>query len=296
MSSETEKVRCLGDAPAVGDLAWGGEGDRVLIDAAQTHLRSKEFTALLGADQQASSWSRPTGTSVISVTGAGRLVKTPASGDGAPADISFLARHDEAVYHPSGTHIVSTGKGAGGYGIYIANNEGGNQQQLAVSEAARRVYDLAMSHDGKTLFYAAEHRQRFDLHSLSLKELSKGAGTTGRLRRLFTGDDEITDIHVSEFSTEPLIAFRSGCRAYVDSEEGETAILEDEGFSRPVGWLPDATLVVILSGNECDGPGDLYAYTNGGATLLVEDVDAAAIRAVLPPPPDPPVVSTEVVA
>ena len=57
--------------------------------------------------------------------------------------------------------------------------------------------------------------------------------------------------------------------------------------ARPIGWLPDRSLVVRTG---CTGPvGDLYAVTAGAPPrLLVAGVANAAVRAVLPLPESAP--------
>ena len=60
----------------------------------------------------------------------------------------------------------------------------------------------------------------------------------------------------------------------------------------PVGWLPGQQLLVAANADGCDRPVGLWVVdvVPGGpasATLLVTDVDRAAIRAVVPDPPPP---------
>jgi hypothetical protein len=86
-----------------------------------------------------------------------------------PYDISFLADHDEVVYHPAGTHVATTGTdGDGTYGVWLATNLGEEPQLLAIGEDARRIFSLGFRHDGTTLYYAAEHDDRYDVHALRL--------------------------------------------------------------------------------------------------------------------------------
>jgi hypothetical protein len=293
-------VRCIIDDVDAERIAWGGGADRVLADGAQTTLHTPDANVAMGEEQQATSWSRPTGTSAISVSPDGRLLKQSTEGADA-ADISFLERHDEAVYHPAGTHIATVGSDDGGtYGLFISNNEGRDEQLVAVGESAKRIYNLAFNHAGDTLYYAAEHNHRFDLHSLKVTKTEVGnSGTVdSRLGTLFSGPDDVTKIVVSEFSSDPLIAFQTHCRTRIISGDEESPLdgsLGDDN-SEPVGWLSDGTLLVLAYDDGCEGPGQLFAVASGEPTLVAEHVDAAASRAVLPPPPEPPDVDPGVVA
>jgi hypothetical protein len=299
-TAKGSRARCISDDVDGDRLAWGGEADRVLIDGDVTRLITPDVGASLSSEQQSTSWSRPTGTSVISVSPGGQLLKTGAAG-GEPADISFLARHDEAAYHPAGTHIATVGEDRDGtYGLFISNNEGRDHQLVAVGESAKRIYNLAFNHQGDTLYYAAEHEDRFDLHSLRVtaQEVGDTGAVESRLGTLYSGPDDITRIVVSEFSAEPLLAFQTGCRVKMISGADESALPESlaQANAAPVGWLSDNTLLVLEYDSGCEGPGRLFAVTSDERTLVAEKVDAAAPRAVLPPPPEPPDVDTGVVA
>ncbi|MDQ4026664.1 MAG: hypothetical protein M3214_01235 [Actinomycetota bacterium] len=64
----------------------------------------------------------------------------------------------------------------------------------------------------------------------------------------------------------------------------------------PSDGCPNDRLVVLAYDEGRTGTGDLYLWSPEGAELLVKGVRRAAVRAPLPPPPDPPTVATEVVA
>jgi hypothetical protein len=299
-TADGRKLRCLVEDVEAERIAWGGEADRVLLDGDSTRLFTPDVGGLLSSDQQQTSWSRPTGTSLISVSPEGQLLKSSA-GEDETADISFLVRHDEAVYHPAGTHIATVGEDADGtYGLFISNNEGRDDQLVAVGESARRIYNLAFDHEGDTLYYAAEHKDRFDLHSLRVtaEEVGDEGTVASRLGTLFSGPDEVTNVLVSEFSSEPLIAFQTHCRVRVVSGGADSPVEGDLGDANaePVGWLSDGTLLVLAYDNGCAGSGRLFAVDSERSMLVAESVDAAAPRVVLPPPPEPPDVDTEVVA
>lgn len=52
----------------------------------------------------------------------------------AARDISFLDRHDHAVYHPAGRHIASAGPLAGEEGLWLATNEGRGAVRIVRTE------------------------------------------------------------------------------------------------------------------------------------------------------------------
>ncbi|HET9442834.1 MAG TPA: hypothetical protein VFO65_05885, partial [Acidimicrobiales bacterium] len=140
---------CLAAVPAgAAALTWGGAGDRVLVG--DTLLQGGGGTAqpLPGAGV---ALSRPTGTAVIQVTAEGRLLKRDVAG-GDVRDISFLARHEAAVYHPAGRNIVSAGTGEGGdTRLVIADNEGRNAVLLVQPDNGTRISNLAFTASGALL-------------------------------------------------------------------------------------------------------------------------------------------------
>jgi hypothetical protein len=296
-------IRCIEDLPEEGtDMGWGGQGDRVAFDTPSGGL------VLLDGDEHTfqpsdpdptfQGLSRPVGTSLVYISGDGRrLFKVPVDG-GPEEDISFLKRHDEVVYHPSGTSVIAVGEDrAGIYGVFFATNEGTDVRLLAVGEDAKRIYSLAFSHDGRTLYYAAEHEDRYDLHSLALtdkkKQESDEAAAEERLRTLHSSEQPIDNVVVSEFTRRPPVAFTEG-----DCENGRRTSIWDHGaiekvaggdgrFSTPSGWLPDGTLAVTTSAEGCGEPGTVSLWTGGKSQALVADVSDAAIRSQLPAPPRP---------
>jgi hypothetical protein len=158
-------ARCVIDVPDPQDLDWGPQADRVHFG----DLRRYDGDVVVSLDDTAESiaWSRPTGQAIVYVS-EGRLMKVDAFGE-EPFEISFLADHDEAVYHPAGTHVAVTGTAQDGtYGLWLATNLGEEPQLLAIGEDARRIFSLSFAHDGATLYYAAEHDDRYDVHSLGL--------------------------------------------------------------------------------------------------------------------------------
>jgi hypothetical protein len=292
-------ARCVLEVEQPLDLDWGPRGDRVSFG----DLRRFSSEGIVSLDDVAESisWSRPTGRAMVYVSD-GRLMKVDAFGD-QPVDISFLADHDEVVYHPAGTHIAVTGTADDGtYGLWLATNVGKGHQLLAIGEDARRIFSLSFAHDGTTIYYAAEHDDHYDVHSLRLAlQDEEGQVRDAELGTLDSSPTEMGDVVVSEFDAEKVAYSVGSCDEGKTTRvwEFEVTELGDElaGMStEPVGWLPNGELLVLARQSGCEGEGTLYAWDGGGATRLVPGVSAAGVRAILPPPPPPPASEQQAVA
>jgi hypothetical protein len=236
-----------------------------------------------------------------------RIRRPPDEGERAfgakPFDISFLADHDEVVYHPAGTHVAVTGTDEDGtYGLWLATNLGKEHQLLAIGEDARRIFSLSFEHDGRSLYYAAEHDDRYDVHSLRLAlQDEEGKTRDAKLSTLDTADTEMGDLVTNEFTVD-LVAYTVGsCEDKKTTRVYDRSITELggplAGFStEPVGWLPDGELLVIARESGCEGAGTLFSWRPEETNRLVADVSAAGVRAMLPPAPGPPGSKQEVVA
>ena len=311
-SPDKTKVRCATSAEGATELEWGARADRLLFGGLDRHI--DEGRAIVSSESSSismSTWSRPTGTSIVFVK-RGRLFKVGAE-ESEPRDISFLARHDSVIYHPAGTHIVSTGVEAKGdrAGIFLADNEGRKPRPLVANETARSIDSLAFSHDGNSLYFSADHGDTHDLHRLSLAPGSS-AGDTGQalaemeLDTVFDSTDPVTNIHLSEHDDRSL-SFRTGScetgfRTYSTAPDGDRDdfVELDEAiygsFTEAVGWTPKGELMVLVQKSGCDGPAELWRTKPGRGLLFARGVTLASVRAELPPPPDPPLPAQEVPA
>jgi hypothetical protein len=292
-------ARCVLKVRHAADLEWGPEADRLDFG----DLRRYDGSEIFSIDDSAESvaWSRPTGSSIVYIS-EGRLMKVNAFGD-APFEISFLADHDEIVYHPAGTHIAVTGTDEDGtYGLWLATNIGEEPQLLAIGEDARRIFSLAFSHDGKTIFYAAEHDDRYDVHALHLAlQDDEGETRDAELETLDSAPTEVGDVVVSEFGRAVAAYTVGSCEQMKSTRvwDGSVTTLGGELgnlSTEPVGWLANGELLVLARKTGCEGKGTLYVWTADETTQLAAKVSAAGVRAVLPPPPDPPNSRQQVVA
>jgi hypothetical protein len=298
-------ARCAVEVAQATGLEWGPEADR-LLTGDLTRYEGRRVAGWQG-EVGSPAWSRPTGTSVVFVSPSeesaqGRLLKLGALGSEA-ADISFLADHDEVVYHPAGTHVAVTGTAEDGvYGLWLATNLGEEAQLLAIGEDARRIFSLSFSPDGRKVYYAAEHDDHFDVHGLQLaSEDEKGRLRDAKLSTIDTASTVMGDVVATPFGDS--VAYTVGTCAEKTTRVWNGEIVEPgaevAGLStEPLGWMPSGELLLLARDDGCEGPGTLYAWQprSEHAVRLAVGVEAAAPRASLPPPPPPPDSQQQVVA
>ena len=261
-------------------------------------------------------WSRPKGLAFLWVSpDSSRLLKVDAA-TGKKQDVTFLKRTDEAVYHPAGEHILAVGEDdEGTYGVFLATNEGTEEQPLVVGESARRIYSLAFGPTG-SLYYAAEHPTHYDVHRVTFQNSPDTGTVKTQLQTLYTTTDPIEGISVSPFSDRKIAVQVGSCDSKTilargsingpimgskttEKLQGAAAELDAPLSSlstAPVGWLPNGRLVVRARDEGCEGASDLYVSSSHGSELLADQVDLAAVRVALPDPPPPPNQEPEVVA
>jgi hypothetical protein len=187
---------------------------------------------------------------------------------------------------------------------------------LVVGEDASRIYSLAFGPSG-SLFYAAEHPDRFDVHRIQFTHTPDKGKANATLQTIYSSTDPITRIVSSPFRDQDVAVQTGGCDSTTvvahnmiigllgDSarrrERLERGTLSlgaplQEMSTEPVGWLGPGRLLVRAQPSGCDGPVSLYLWSRQGPQLFVKDVGAAAVRVVYPDPPPPPTAETEVVA
>jgi hypothetical protein len=284
-------------------LEWGPNGDRVIVDRHSLFRNGTVYT-LAEQEREDLEWSRPTGKSVIYVARDGRLLKTNAQG-GAPIDISFLEEHESVTYHPSGTHIAVVGRdGEGTYGIFFATNLGQDPRLIARGEKASLIENLVFSHDGDHLYFDAQHPRRYHLHEVVLDTSTTGVTdlTFKTLEKFGAG---FTQPVVSPFGGHVAVAYGDcsvgKANLYLTGPGTKSLAVDDPQLADsslgPVGWLPNGNLVAIAyPAGYCGTVNDLYVISDSAAMLVARDVQAQAVRLLLPPAPDPPGQTSEVIA
>jgi hypothetical protein len=279
LSVDGTSRRCVAAdvAPASSTrMAWGGAADRLLLPPTSVFLPDRQVSAGVGP-QAIASLSRPTGTSVLAVGRDHHLRKHPIEG-GPFIDISFLARTDEAVYHPGGRFIAAVGLDHNGaYGISIANNVGKDPRKLADGERAGRIYSLAFSQDGEQLWFLADHGDHSDVHQLDIR--------TASLTTLANDPRPYARLVASPFTRGYAVA-TDKCGALVNGLGVQPQGRLARRSLDPVGFLSDGRLVVVARTTGCSGPGDVHVLGPGSTDSppIARSVDAVAIRQALPPP------------
>jgi hypothetical protein len=262
-------------------------------------------------------WSRPKGLAFLWTSPDHRKLFKIDAATGKRTDVTFLERTDEAIYHPAGEHIVAVGVDhEHNYGVFLATNEGTEPQLLVVGEDARRIFSLGFGPSG-SLFYAAEHPDRYDVHRITFTHSPDTGKVDATLQTMYSTHDEITKIVSSPFSESDVAVQIGACESRtlvahrfvngivmdrpqaIEKLDKGTRPMGDEldGMStQPVGWLSSGHLLVRAWDSGCSGPSSLYLWTKNGTRLLTNDAGPAAVRVSYPDPPPPPNQETEVVA
>lgn len=279
-----DSAGCIVEQAGAGALVWGGKGDRILSGGSIFREGAEPVVAPAGT---AFSLSRPSGTSVLAITAEGRLLKKELA-TGTERDISFMARHESAVYHPAGRHIVSSGRDiTDSPALVIADNLGQDPRPILEVEEATAIGNPAFTASG-ALLYTAVHADRVDLHRLVLGE--DQFSTVASAPKPGTIDHVVT----SPFEGGGVAWTEGTCSATQSPTLRATrnsAFLDLKGtpaeFATPVGWLPDGSLAVLTT-CQPGAEGTLLRISGSEVEQVATDTASAAVRAVLPPPPPPP--------
>ena len=290
LSPAGSRLTCLFDVQDPGPFAWGPLGDRALVG-------NFEVKGLPGAltlpptnlQSGPTSWGRPTGRSIVLVSGDGTGLEK-AHLDGKPVeDISPLrnARYLGVTYHPSGLAIAFTVQRGTGQSIWISSNQGTKPMRLVFSKEGTKFGALAFGADGVVLYYAALHASGTSvLHQLSLENPTE----VGALWSASPGQLILGNVAGPKPGAIAWTAGRSCDDSVAEAQDADGNKLTIPGGSRPtraVGWL-DAKRVLVATGG-CSGPMDLSAVdvTSGTTVPLVFGVVAAGVRTPAPRPPPP---------
>ncbi len=265
----------------------GPAGDRLL--AGDALITSSGSVPTLTMDMP--TWSRPSGTSLVWVDD-GRLYKA-GSDQSVARDISFLARHDEVTYHPAGFEIATTGEAEDGTrGIWLSDNEGGDSRLIVRANEAT-PHEFTFSQEGRTAYFLADHGDHWHVHNIFLV-LPEDNPTANEFDATIEYESKGPLSHLVVSPWEGLWAVRegtcgSGSRVVMNGGLSLSSQLA-EVDAYPVGWLPDQKLVVAAFPDGCDQAADIWLIDDvvegsPSATLLVGDIDAAAVRVAVPDPP-----------
>ncbi|MBV8693080.1 MAG: hypothetical protein JOZ37_03555 [Actinobacteria bacterium] len=270
---------CLDADVGSGAPRWNGDGDKVILPDGRVD-RGQGPQAVTTGNPLTLSWSYPHGTAVLQVDQSGKLSWVP-SGGGAPLDITFLARHDAAIYHPAGTHIVSSGLSKDGtYGLFVATNRGQDVRMIVRSETANSIGQLAWTTNHQLLF-VADHGDHKDLHQFNLATEKLVTVTQIPASQCFRSV-------VASRSPGGGVAWSTG--ACDGSGPAATTAVRSGAFlplagtplasAQPIGFLPDGTLI----GRGSDG---VVAFKAGTVSVLHSANAPTALR--VPEPASPPI-------
>jgi len=192
----------------------------------------------------------------------------------------------------------------GTYGLWLATNLGEEPQLLAIGEDARRIFSLSFSQDGTTIYYAAEHDHRYDVHALRLAlNDSEGRIRDAELKTIQSAPTAMGDVIAPLLGTHRIAYSVGSCEERKVTRVWNGSVAELGGrladlSTEPIGWLPAGELLVLVRADGCSGPGALFAWhvRTDRITRLADGVGAAATRSVLPPPPPPPGSEQQVIA
>jgi hypothetical protein len=281
-------VSCLADLEGRDPswISWSPDGDEVLIGP-DTVLRNDGQFVSTGyfPDNRSLRWSYPTGKALIAPNSeTGHLIWRNAHDSAERIDVSFAERTTTAAYHPAGKHIAAAGIGSdgAGEGVFMASNRGANMQRLGQIEAGE-VSDLSFEENGNSIVFLHHHPD-------GLAEVHRYDMSVGFLESRATYPDATLADLVSSPVDQGAIAW-SVTRSTVSSElmvepdptSGPVqATMPTERHARPLSWLPDHRLLVAVHEVTLapDAAFDLWQWSAGGTTHIIDGVSAAAARTV----------------
>jgi hypothetical protein len=290
LSPDGSRLTCLFDVTDPGPFLWGPLGDRALLGGFEVKGLPGALT-LAGSDLQPgpTSWGRPTGKSIVLVSGDGAaLEKVHLDGDPLE-DITPLkeSRYLSVAYHPSGLALAFSVQRGAAQSIWISSNNGTKPKRLVFSTQGTKFGVLGFGDDGTSFYYAAVHAGGTSvLHELSLENPTQ----VGAIASAPPGK-QILDIRPGLSSRAVAWTVGSACTDSVAMARGaDGKRLTLPGGSKPthaIGWLDEKRLLVGTGG--CSEAMDLSAVevSTGTSVPLVFGVEAAGVRTPAPTPPPP---------
>jgi hypothetical protein len=284
LDPETGDASCLFPAPAPGPFTWNPRGDRALLSGLQIEsVAGEQLRAGTSSTSPVSSWGRPIGKAVVYISSDGTRLLKIYPGPQREDDVTPVddVRYLNVIYHPSGLAIAFVVDTGDGQEIWLSSNLGEDPVRLVFAVEDTTFGALGFTADGRTLLYAAVHRDDAPLlHALDLTDPTINQG-------LWHGEagDRISEIFTQPERGGELIAFTVGASCEDSTamvfRGGERATPLADAPSRAVGWLDGQTVLVASGG--CDGPSDLAAVdvTQEATIPLVTGIDIAAARTPL---------------
>ena len=272
--------RCLVASATVPLPKWSPTGDRLLIDPSTaigaTTLRPTGYAAAATSV----SWSQPTGKAFIAIDPATHRLIWHASTNSQTEDISFLARTDEAVYHPAGKAIAAVGVDENGhYGVWLASNRGLNRQLItSIDDPTTQATHLSFSADGRILYFVHRAVHALILDGLILNEIGVEGQADSNVVASTVGDAQAWTTGPCDSSGSLVARVDQATPQDLRTANG-SPFTGASSTLQPVGWLGGARLVLIARNSGCDGPGDVWTWSlSSGFTKVGSGWSSVAVR------------------
>jgi hypothetical protein len=266
-------------------IQWSPDGDEVVIGP-DVLLRDDGRFVETGyfPDNRALRWSEPTGKALIAPNAqTGNLIWRNAHDSSDRIDVSFMERTTAAVYHPAGKHIVAAGQGADGLGegIFLASNRGANPTRLGSIEHGE-VTGLAFDPGGDSFTFlhthpdgtTEVHRYTLPFNQLETLAVYTGESATGLVTS--SSDNGAAAWVVAHSTNGNRVELITASRF-----EPVRMALPTESVFTPLSWLPGDRLLVGAQPVGATGAEayDVWQWSNGQSTRVIDGVQAAAARA-----------------
>lgn len=279
-------ITCLADLGGRNPswISWSPDGDEVLAgpDVLVRNDGTLQPTGYF-PDNHALRWSYPTGKALIAPNAeTGHLIWRNAHDSTDRIDVSFADRTTTAAYHPAGKHIAAAGIGSDGLGegVFVASNRGANTIRIGQVDAGE-VSDLTFEMNGDSIVFLHHHPDGVD-------EVHRYTFSTGALESVLTTAGEAVSDLVASPVDQGAIAWATGhstlssvISVQTSSAAAPTPVpMPPESVSRPLGWLPGQELLIARSSPPpaTDAPFELWRWSGGAPTHLIDGVSAAAPR------------------
>ncbi len=269
-----------------GPIQWSPAGDRVLLNSVTVFDGAQALPTGYLSTNTGVTWSYPTGRALIAPAVADKhLLWRTAGAPDTRTDISFLERTDVAAYHPAGKNIFAAGQaGDGTAGLFVAGNRGENPRLIArLDDPAMLLTEIGPDPSGSRVYFVHDHRNgTFHVHALDFPALA--------LTDVIQVVEPVAALTVGT-TPNAAIAWRLGdCAGLTRAQVFSSAAVVDQPAAfaalstEPIGWLDAQQLVLSARATGCTGPSDLWIWniTTSSATPLVNGVDSAAVRSILP--------------
>jgi hypothetical protein len=287
-TADGRRLWCLFEARRPGPFLWGPRGDRVVLDGLEVRgVGAPVWRPVSGIDTISLTWVGVGGDALAFVS-PGRLnLESAVLGS---VDLHELTPFRNASYeavagHPSGQALAFVAKRDGGYGIWLAREDGAGAVRL-VSGGATRLGPLAFSAGGKALYYGSklpDGTRRVEVFSLAERK---------RLAPAWSGERDVLAIvgRRDKAATQLAVDTGTNCgdrRADLSGMDGGSGRPLLPAATKPtsaVGWL-DTRRVLLVEGG-CEGPLDLWMVDVGGRepVTIARGIDRAALRRPDPRP------------